>query len=532
MEVARRRELKGSEMCRYTIMVAMSCLCILLPAPTLGRPASDAGAKRKSGVEIIALTEPDVTDKRLELRYEIKNGSDEAVWVCDSVDTYEGLRFEAYLTNDGQTLLIRRRHDVPISLFRDLPCGRYVCLGAGDSRTESLFLSVPVYLRGVFSSGALPQGTVYARRLVLEIGFYAEDLPRMVRGILEKAEKVSDENTDKNLALVNENIGGLLYFNESNEGLRHRDEQVLIPYTHQGLRGEQVLRVTVDGLLIPYMGIPWPEPTPPDLSRCTRVEIRYQPSMLEYFFPYAGERCFLSPAEAQYLQSLQTVIVNNPEHIKALAEDVSQGSDGGIATERSTARIVCYRDGERLTSFTVYDDASIETEEKQRFAYVAGLPNLRKLTPQIRPFEFRVQCAKNLRDLWHRLRLYHRAEKARRVRPSSNGEMVYPAPTKWCDAMVRAYRAIGMLDKYLMRPHMCPSAGHGKCHYAMNPKCKLDSPPDMVLLFETKGGWNQHGGPELFTFDNHEPRGGCVLLNDGTVKFIRTTDELQRLRWK
>ena len=54
----------------------------------------------------------------------------------------------------------------------------------------------------------------------------------------------------------------------------------------------------------------------------------------------------------------------------------------------------------------------------------------------------------------------------------------------------------------------------------------------MVLLFETKAGWNQHGGPELFTFDNHEPKGGCVLLNDGTVKFIRTEEELQKLRWK
>jgi hypothetical protein len=36
----------------------------------------------------------------------------------------------------------------------------------------------------------------------------------------------------------------------------------------------------------------------------------------------------------------------------------------------------------------------------------------------------------------------------------------------------------------------------------------------------------------LFTFDNHEPRGGCVLLNDGTVKFVRTKEELAQLRWK
>jgi len=54
------------------------------------------------------------------------------------------------------------------------------------------------------------------------------------------------------------------------------------------------------------------------------------------------------------------------------------------------------------------------------------------------------------------------------------------------------------------------------------------------------------GSPELFTFDNHDPKGGCprlrggklvpaeagILLNDGTVKFIRTEEELQQLRWK
>jgi hypothetical protein len=34
-------------------------------------------------------------------------------------------------------------------------------------------------------------------------------------------------------------------------------------------------------------------------------------------------------------------------------------------------------------------------------------------------------------------------------------------------------------------------------------------------------------GPDLFTFDNHDPKGGCVLLNDGTVKFIRTKEEAE-----
>ena len=68
--------------------------------------------------------------------------------------------------------------------------------------------------------------------------------------------------------------------------------------------------------------------------------------------------------------------------------------------------------------------------------------------------------------------------------------------------------------------------------FVVNPNCKPNSPPDTVLLFESKVGWNQHGGPELFTFDNHNPKGGCVLFNDGSVRFIRTKEELKKLRWK
>ena len=101
-------------------------------------------------------------------------------------------------------------------------------------------------------------------------------------------------------------------------------------------------------------------------------------------------------------------------------------------------------------------------------------------------------------------------------------EAIIP-PSQWCDMIV---------SRRAQDAFQCPSAGPGRCHYAMNAACEANSPPDMVLLFETKAGWNQHGGPELFTFDNHDPKGGCVLLNDGTVKFIRTEEELHALRWR
>jgi hypothetical protein len=105
---------------------------------------------------------------------------------------------------------------------------------------------------------------------------------------------------------------------------------------------------------------------------------------------------------------------------------------------------------------------------------------------------------------------------------------MYPKPSKWCDAFVPIWEKNHESRWFEFR---CPSMPDAKCTYAMNPACEPNSPPDTVLLFETKAGWNLHGGSELFTFENHDPKGGCVLLNGGAVKFIRTEEELKQLRW-
>ena len=52
----------------------------------------------------------------------------------------------------------------------------------------------------------------------------------------------------------------------------------------------------------------------------------------------------------------------------------------------------------------------------------------------------------------------------------------------------------------------------------------------MVLLFETNGGWNQYGGPELLTTENHKGKGCNVLLNFGNVEFVKPT-EFEKLNW-
>ena len=68
-------------------------------------------------------------------------------------------------------------------------------------------------------------------------------------------------------------------------------------------------------------------------------------------------------------------------------------------------------------------------------------------------------------------------------------------------------------------------------HYAMNPNCLPNSPPDIVLLFETEGGWNQSGGLELLTTQNYKGKGCNILFNDGHVEFVKTS-ELDKLTAK
>lgn len=523
---------------RPIFMITALSLCFLPLPRTQARREFDSSARNSAGGPTITITKLDVNDTKLELSWEIKNDSAKDAWILMGLSKSD-MSCSAFMDEDDQTLLIRRRLDVPADpkLASFPTCnGRYVRLRVGQTQSESVSLEIPVYREyGLEIVGRKARGLEHATRLSIEIGHYTGDFPGMVRRILEEDEKnpriipaVDPYYTNS----ISGWFGGLLGFNKLNELVRSRDDEVLIPFTSQAFTGEQVLRVTKDDMHIPYYEkrIVQPKRYPPDLKPCTQVEIQYQPSMLEYFFPYTVQQGLISPAEKEYLQSMKAIVVENKDNLKALTDDINQGmGTSGIVRQKTMAHVVCYRDDERLMSFSIYNDNSIVTGGMYRFEYPNGLQSLGTLTPQVQPIDLRVKCAANLKHLWHRFQLYDEVAESGFLRRRTNP---YPPPNTWCDSILRAYRITKRSAEYLMMLHICPSAGQGKCHYAMNSNCKLDSPPDMVLLFETKGGWNQYGGPELFTFDNHDPRGGCVLLNDGTVKFIRTTEEFHKLRWK
>ena len=248
---------------RYIGLILALTLCVFSPMFAQADSGDDPNKEEKK-VVTIELTKLDVNDTTLELSYKIKNNTDHDVWICD--DAYANtalLDFEVYLSEDEQTLLIRRRHDVPTDMvWGAWPYARYVLLRSGQDRTESLSLDVPVRPCCVF---AIPEAASdHARCLVLEIGFYNEDLPGMIREILEMIEKLNCARPEpseygtaffqryfKGIWIAHQVfVGGLSGFEKYT--YKEGSEEITIPYTRQNLIGEQVLRIEVNGVHIPY----------------------------------------------------------------------------------------------------------------------------------------------------------------------------------------------------------------------------------------------------------------------------------------
>lgn len=106
----------------------------------------------------------------------------------------------------------------------------------------------------------------------------------------------------------------------------------------------------------------------------------------------------------------------------------------------------------------------------------------------------------------------------------------YPTPSIWCDLLLQYGDVVE--ESFICRGALY-MGDKGRCHYALNPNCSRLSPPDTVLLFETRGGWNQYGGPELLSTEHHKRNGHKVLnvsFNDGHVELVEA-ENLSKLKW-
>jgi prepilin-type processing-associated H-X9-DG protein len=179
------------------------------------------------------------------------------------------------------------------------------------------------------------------------------------------------------------------------------------------------------------------------------------------------------------------------------------------------------------------------------------LPPLGAAGPRAR----RVVCATNLKVLGTAFNIYAN---------EYNDQL--PTNENWGDILITKMDVS-------TKTFVCPSTGvvEGESSYAMNENVagmKLSEiPKKVVLLFETRLGqseegrnfpitsrkyiiempymlkssdesynvheacWNQVGGAEILTMENHQGRGCNILFADGHAEFVKTQD-IHNLRWK
>ena len=125
-------------------------------------------------------------------------------------------------------------------------------------------------------------------------------------------------------------------------------------------------------------------------------------------------------------------------------------------------------------------------------------------------------CVENVKAICLAARLY--AE-------DNNGQ--FPSATNWCDAILPNLPNRDTLH--------CPSAPGRDCTYGLNRavagRTMWSIPPDLVMVFETAGGWNVSGGEgNLVTLS---PHGNVFVIGfaNGTARPV-SEEDLLTLRWE
>ena len=224
------------------------------------------GDEGGEGALTISLTSFNITETNLEMSWRIKNNTHHNVWICHSITPNpERSDLEHFLDSDARTLVLRKRFDLPMQedrLKRFPPLtSRYNALRPGQEKKEYLFLPLPVRHRRISAgeSGVAEE----AERLILEIGYYDEDLPELILHIIEVNELLHCDTRsyipDPNeLRSVDRFFRGAEIARIMNDSVAYLDEIVnsdgdsmVFPYSGQ-LNSEKTLRITVEGVSIPY----------------------------------------------------------------------------------------------------------------------------------------------------------------------------------------------------------------------------------------------------------------------------------------
>jgi len=243
---------------RYVLFIALTVgiLPLICPKAAFGEASAN---EQNSGVSM-TITKFQVNDQTLELGWKIINNSDHDVWICDGL--HPGDITEIFLDPDAETLVIRRRFDLPMIYGVDTSKvlqGSYIRLRSGHEKVDSISLDVPIEPHRSF--GQSLGNAENAVRVALEIGFYDEDLPGMILQIVEVAEKINCDLGVSSLGIqkISDRFFGgwavakIFKYNDFfRESVTSGGDEVRIPYMGQVLHGEQVLRLVINDVLIPY----------------------------------------------------------------------------------------------------------------------------------------------------------------------------------------------------------------------------------------------------------------------------------------
>jgi len=251
---------------KYISLFMTLPLCVLLFRYTLAESADGLNTDEDGTVKV-ALTSLAVNDQNLEIAWKIMNNSDHDVWICDGY-------IDKFMDVDNKTLVLRMRYNLSkegIIWEFPFPRFRYTRLRPGQEKDKSLSLPVPVEPSALFKT-SLGNAEV-AQRLIVEIGFYDEDLAQLIVDIAELAQKLGcdlsvsspiaisvTDPDERTMQLRQRFFEGTFiargFYMESFEYFRNSvtsgGDEIIAPYLSQTLNGERTLRIEVDNVSIPY----------------------------------------------------------------------------------------------------------------------------------------------------------------------------------------------------------------------------------------------------------------------------------------
>jgi type II secretory pathway pseudopilin PulG len=129
-----------------------------------------------------------------------------------------------------------------------------------------------------------------------------------------------------------------------------------------------------------------------------------------------------------------------------------------------------------------------------------------------------IQCMNNVKQLNLAIMMF----------ANDNNEQL-PTPSRWCDDIQRYVGGAASVF------HCAAQTGH-ECSYAFNASLAdkklsdVTAPAQTVLVFESNGGSNRAGGPEIAA-RNHRGDFVCVGFADGHAEIVQAK-RLESLRWE